>query len=121
MHGRDEQDGGEQHDDREWAHVGRILPAASWQTRGTSTRWLLVVVAVVAGGAAAAWFVLDGRGDDATTVVTTTTPSLSTTTTPATISVKAYFFRGAGLVPVDVTVPKTEAVATAALNALLAG
>jgi hypothetical protein len=38
-----------------------------------------------------------------------------------TIAVKAYFYRGAGLVPVVVHVPRTKAVATAALHALLAG
>jgi ABC-type phosphate transport system substrate-binding protein len=37
------------------------------------------------------------------------------------MSVKAYFYRGPGLVPVVVHVPKADAVATAALRALLAG
>jgi hypothetical protein len=37
------------------------------------------------------------------------------------MAVEAYFYRGAGLVPVVVRVPKTAAVATAALEALLAG
>lgn len=73
----------------------------------------LLAVALVAGLAVAAWLVLRERGDTTTTV--------STTTTPATIPVKAYFYRGAGLVPVVVRVPKTEAVATAAVRALLAG
>ena len=112
MHGRHEHNGCDQHDDRERAHVRRILPAASWQTRGTMTKKLLLVV-LVAGLALAAWLVLHGRGHGTTGV--------ATTTTSATIPVKAYFYRGAGLVPVVVRVPKTDAVATAAVRALLAG
>ncbi len=39
----------------------------------------------------------------------------------ASATLRAYFFRGPGLVPVAVTVPRTAAVGTAALGALLAG
>jgi sporulation and spore germination protein/immunoglobulin-like protein involved in spore germination len=76
------------------------------------TKKLLVAV-LVAGVALAAWLVLHGRGHRTTGV--------ATTTTPATIPVNAYFYRGAGLVPVVVRVPKTHAVATAAVRALLTG
>ena len=38
----------------------------------------------------------------------------------ATVAVRAYFYRGSGLVPVTVRVPRTRAVARAALHALLA-
>jgi Sporulation and spore germination/Immunoglobulin-like domain of bacterial spore germination len=43
------------------------------------------------------------------------------TTTTATQTLQVYFFRDAALTPVPVKLPPTEAVATAALGALLAG
>jgi Immunoglobulin-like domain of bacterial spore germination/Sporulation and spore germination len=72
----------------------------------------LLVLALVAAVAVIAWLVLRGRSH---------TPALATTTAPATMPVKAYFYLGGALVPVVVYVPKTEAVASAATRALLAG
>jgi immunoglobulin-like protein involved in spore germination/sporulation and spore germination protein len=45
----------------------------------------------------------------------------STTTTGGQVALKVYFFRGNALVPVTVHVPETQAVAAAAIGALLAG
>jgi hypothetical protein len=83
----------------------------------------LLVLALVAGVGLVAWLGLRERGDSTATTTTapTTTTTVGTTTTPATMPVKAYFYRGGGLVPVVVPVPKTVAVATAAARALLAG
>ncbi|HWB21340.1 MAG TPA: Gmad2 immunoglobulin-like domain-containing protein [Gaiellaceae bacterium] len=53
---------------------------------------------------------------------TSTTPPATSTTTPvATMAVKAYFLHDNALVPVVVRVPRSLAVAKAALAALLAG
>jgi hypothetical protein len=111
VHRRDEHNGGNQHDECERAHVERILPAPPWQTRGTMKKLLALVLVAAVG--LAAWLVLNGRGHGMSGV-TTTTPQ-------PTMPVQAYFYLGAGLVPVTVQAPKTEAVATAALKALLAG
>src|SRR5258705_11919686 len=43
------------------------------------------------------------------------------TTTGAQVALKVYFYRGNALVPVTVHVPETQAVASAAIGALLAG
>ena len=86
----------------------------SWQTRGTMAKKLLVVI-LVAGLGAAAWVALRGRDH------TTTTTTSATTTTPPTRPVQTYFYLGAPLVPAVVPVPKTPAVATAAVRELLAG
>jgi hypothetical protein len=59
-----------------------------------------------------------GGGNGATT---TTAPATTAATTAAATSLKTYFFRDAALVPVTATVPATQAVARAALEALLAG
>ena len=50
-----------------------------------------------------------------------TTAPTTTLTGPSMISLKVYFYRGNALVPVTVRVPKTQAVASAAIDALLAG
>jgi hypothetical protein len=79
---------------------------------------LLTLVGVVIA-AFGAWYLIHKSHDTSTS--TTTTTGTTTTTTPGTQPVKAYFYRGGGLVPVAVRVPKTDAVATAALHALLDG
>jgi hypothetical protein len=76
---------------------------------------------------AAAALLLAGCGGDTssngTTETTGTTPGTTTsaTSTEPTTSLQVYFYRDAALVPVTVEVPETEAVATAALERLLAG
>jgi hypothetical protein len=75
-------------------------------------RRALLVGLVLTVTAAVAIVLLRGREQPASTTTTAQT---------ATTAVKAYFFRGGGLVPVTVRVPRTQAVATAALGALLAG
>jgi hypothetical protein len=70
-------------------------------------------VAFVAAVAVAT--VLTGCGSE-NTAETTTGGS-----TGQKVALKVYFYRGNALVPVTVRVPKTEAVASAAINALLAG
>jgi hypothetical protein len=49
-----------------------------------------------------------------------TTPTTATTT-GAQVALKVYFYRGNALVPVTVHVPETQAIASAAIGALLAG
>ena len=76
-------------------------------------KWPAAILVIVAAGLGV--FVLLGRGHAKTGVVS------STTTTVPTMPVRVYFYRGAALVPVTVQAPKTKAVATAAVHALLAG
>src|SRR4051794_6296176 len=45
----------------------------------------------------------------------------TTAATGAQLALRAYFLRGNALTPVTVRVPRTQAVATAAMGALLAG
>ncbi|MBV8396873.1 MAG: GerMN domain-containing protein [Actinobacteria bacterium] len=71
----------------------------------------LLVVAVVVG----AVLLVRGRHHHGPTATTTTTPAT------ATMPLRAYFYRGAALVPVTVRVARTSMVATAALRALLGG
>ena len=71
--------------------------------------FVLVLSAVVAG----AVIVLRGGGGHGPA-------GPGNVTTGGTIAVKTYFYRGAGLVSTVVRVPRTTAVATAALRALLA-
>jgi len=66
---------------------------------------------VLAGAAAAAVLLVRERGGN----------NASTTTTAASTAVRAYFYRGSGLVPVTKLVPRTPAIGTAALDALLEG
>jgi sporulation and spore germination protein/immunoglobulin-like protein involved in spore germination len=73
-------------------------------------RWALVV-GVVAAVAIAAVVLVRGRGGH----------HGATTTGTATTAVRAYFYRGSGLVPVRTLVPRTPAIGTAAVDALLAG
>ena len=72
---------------------------------------------------AAAALVLAGCGGGTSTTGTTETSGTTTgaATTGATTAVRAFFYRGSALVPVTLEVPETEAVATAALEQLLAG
>ncbi len=73
--------------------------------------FLLLLVAVAAG----AYLALRHRAP-------ATTPPVTTTTTPvARMAVKAYFLHDNALVPVVVDVPRSAAVARAALQALLSG
>jgi hypothetical protein len=74
----------------------------------------LVLSAVVAGVVAGAVILLRGGGGHGPTAP-------GSAPTGGTIAVNTYFYRGAGLVPIIVLVPRTKAVATAALRALLAG
>jgi hypothetical protein len=82
------------------------------------TRWLLLAGGVAAA-AVGAYLLLRGGGSSAppTTIATTTT----TTTTAATTSVQTWFYRGNALVPVRTEVARTQAIGTAAVDALLAG
>lgn len=57
-----------------------------------------------------------GSGTSSSAAATTTTA-----TTTAQTSIEAFFYRGSALVPATVRVPETEAVARAALEALLDG
>jgi hypothetical protein len=50
-----------------------------------------------------------------------TAPTTTGTTSVSEIALKLYFYRGNALVPVTVHVPETQAVASAAIGALLAG
>ena len=50
-----------------------------------------------------------------------TAPTTTVVTTGSQVALKVYFYRGNALVPVTVHVPETQAVASAALTALLAG
>src|SRR5262245_17730074 len=79
----------------------------------------LLAVLVAAGLGVGAFLLL--RDDDGTSAPTTTTTTTATTTTVATVPLEVYFYRGAALVPVVVRVPATEAVANAAVRALLEG
>ena len=79
--------------------------------------FLLLVLAAIAGGA---YFALRDRASAPT--ATSTTATTTVPTAPAgQVPIKAYFFQDNSLVPVTVDVPKTAAVATAAITALLAG
>jgi germination protein M len=78
----------------------------------------LLVVVLVVGLGVAAWIALRGRHHAPTTTTSVTT---TTTSAEATRPVQAYFYLGAALVPVVVQVPKTTAVASAAVRALVAG
>src|SRR5260370_22930379 len=49
------------------------------------------------------------------------TPPTTTGTTGQQVALKVYFYRGNALVPVTVHVPETQAIASAALTALVAG
>jgi hypothetical protein len=70
----------------------------------------------------AAVLLLAGCGGDAgTTSAGTTTAPGPATTGRETTSLQAFFYRDAALVPVTVDVPRTEAVARAALERLLEG
>jgi Immunoglobulin-like domain of bacterial spore germination/Sporulation and spore germination len=50
-----------------------------------------------------------------------TAPTTTGTSTGPQVALKVYFYRGNALVPVTVRLPKTQAVASAAIDALLAG
>ena len=50
-----------------------------------------------------------------------TAPTTTGTTSGPQVALKVYFYRGNALVPVTVHVPETQAVASAAIGALLAG
>jgi hypothetical protein len=81
-------------------------------------RWALLALGVIV--IAVAGVVLlrgsERRNAPATTSAATTGPTATPTTAVAT-----YFYRGAALVPSKARVPRTSAVGTAALNAVLAG
>jgi hypothetical protein len=62
-----------------------------------------------------------GGGGETTTPGTTAATSTGTTTAAGTITVRTFFYRDAALVPVEVEVAQTEAVATAAVERLLEG
>jgi hypothetical protein len=75
----------------------------------------LVLVAAACGGGG-------GTKTTATSATTTSTPTTPTATTPAvTTSFRVYFLQNGKVQPVERTVPKTEAVATAAYTELLKG
>jgi hypothetical protein len=82
-------------------------------------RKLLLGLALAGVVVGAVLLVRGGRHHQARPSTTATTAA--TTAPTGTIGVEAYFYRGAGLVPVTVRVPRTKAVATAALRVLLAG
>jgi hypothetical protein len=75
-------------------------------------------IASLGGPALALALVLAGCGGGGGKTTTTAPP---TTTAPASRALDAYFFRNAALTRVPVRVPGTQAVATEALGALLAG
>lgn len=74
-------------------------------------------IASLGGPALALALVLAGCGGGGPS----TTPTAPTTTAPANRTLEAYFFRDAALTPVRIGVPASQAVATEALGALLAG
>jgi hypothetical protein len=71
---------------------------------------VMLIAVVLAGAAVAAVVLAREHGGNP-----------GSTTTTAKTAVRAYFFRGAGLVPVSKVVPATPAIGTAAVDALLAG
>jgi hypothetical protein len=74
-------------------------------------RFALLALAVIA---------LAGCGGSGSTTTTTGGTSAETTTGPQT-TVRTFFYRHSALVPVDASVPETQAVARSALEQLLAG
>ncbi len=77
---------------------------------------LLLVVALAAAGCG-------GSSPSASESTTSTAPATTTTTAeaPAAPTAVVYFLRDGKVAPVRVEIPETRAVATAAVNALLAG
>lgn len=91
---------------------------------------MLIVTALLAGTVLVACGSSEDSGSPATSTTTSTMPSITSTTEPTTtstvpvtetIGVHVYLVRGEHLVSVERRIPATKAVATAALQQLLAG
>src|SRR5262249_9166021 len=100
--GDEQNDSRGEHHDRKQAHRGK-------NTHGSMGARALILLA-----SCVALTGCGGKGPSGTTTVTTSTNT-------GEMALKVYFLRDNALTPVTVDVPKTEAVATAAVGALLAG